>query len=157
MIGMDNKLKSFSAPAYMKTSDTSLTNLQNNLTASAKGSGQAAMQKMGGRGMSAGRGQEARGERAQQAADINAGLAAGKAGQQASQADNQIDLAYNNAIKNNMQQSTGLLSGLRQGQASNNLAYGQAGNALTSMGNGAFARDYQMKPDKNKILQYLMG
>jgi hypothetical protein len=157
MIGMDNKLKSFEAPAYMKTSDTALTNMQNNLTASGKGAGQAAVQKMGGRGMSRGRGHEARGERAQQDSDVKTGLAAGKIGQQASEANNNIDLAYNNAIKNNMQQSSGLLSGLRQGQAANNLAYGQASNSLTAMGNNAFARDYQMRPDKNKILSYLMG
>jgi len=159
MIGMDNKLKSFSAPAYMKTSDTSLTNLQNNLTASAKGSGQAAMQKMGGRGMSAGRGQEARGERAQQDADIKAGLAAGKVGQQASQADSQIDLAYNNAIKNNMQNANGLLDGLRQGQQNQGFAYQQASNSLMGLSNNAYTRDWQsqVKPDKTKILKYLMG
>lgn len=159
MIGMDNRLKSFEPPAYMKTSDTKLTNLQNNLTASAKGSGRASMQKMAGRGMSAGRGQQARGERAQQDADIKAGLAAGKVGQQAAEADNEMSLAYNNAIKNNMQNAEGLLDGLRQGQQNQGFAYQQASNALMGLGNNAFVRDWQsqIKPDTTKILRYLMG
>jgi hypothetical protein len=158
-LGMDNKLKSFEAPAYMKTSDTKLTGLQNNLNASTKGAGQAAMQKMGGRGMSRGRGQEARGERAQNTANIKGALAAGKVGQQASQADNETDLAYNNAIQNNMQQSDGLLNGLSQGRADGQHAYGQASNSLTGLGNNAYSRDWQsqVKPDTTKILRYLMG
>ena len=116
------------------------------------------MQKMAGRGMSAGRGQQARGERAQQTADIQAGLAAEKAGQQAAQADNEM-LAYNNAIKNNMQNAEGLLDGLRQGQQNQGFAYQQASNSLTGLGNNAFVRDWQsqVKPDTTKILRYLMG
>jgi hypothetical protein len=159
MIGMDNRLKSFEPPAYMKTSDTKLTSLQNNLTASGKGAGRASMQKMGGRGMSSGRGHEARGERAQQESDINAGLAAGKVGQQASQADNEMSLSYNNAIKNNMQNSEGLLDGLRQGQQNQGFAYQQASNSLTGLGHNAYTRDWQsqVKPDTNKILRYLTG
>lgn len=159
MIGMDNRLKSFEPPAYMKTSDTALTNMQNNLTAAQKGSGRAAMQKMGGRGMSMGKGQQARADRTQQTADIQAGLASGKIGQQAAQADNEISLAYNNAIKNNMQNSEGLLDGLRQGQQNQGFAYQQASNALMGLGHNAYTRDWQsqVKPDTTKILRYLMG
>lgn len=159
MIGMDNRLKSFEPPAYMRTSDTKITNMQNNLTAAQKGSDRASMQKMAGRGMSAGRGQQARGERAQQDADVKGGLAAGKVAQQAAQADNEMSLAYNNAIKNNMQNSEGLLDGLRQGQQNQAFAYQQASNAMMNLGSNAFVRDWQsqIRPDKNKILRYLMG
>lgn len=159
MIGMDNRLKSYEPPAYMKTSDTKLTNLQNNLTASSKGSGRASMQKMGGRGMSAGRGQQARGDRAQESADIQSGLAAGKVGQQAAQADNEMSLSYNNAIKNNMQNSEGLLDGLRQGQQNQGFAYQQASNSLMGLSGNAYVRDWQsqVKPETTKILKYLMG
>lgn len=159
MIGMDNKLKSFEPPAYMKTSDTKLTNMQNNLTASQKGSDRAGMQKMGGRGMSMGKGQQARADRAQQTADIQAGLAAGKVGQQAAQADNEMALAYNNAIQNNMQNSEGLLDGLRQGQQNQGFAYQQASNSMMGLSNNAYTRDWQsqIKPDTTKILRYLTG
>ena len=70
MIGMDNKLKATGAPAYAKVSDTAVTNANNNIIAGTAGIDRAAAQKMGGRGMSAGRGQQARADRAQNSATI---------------------------------------------------------------------------------------
>ena len=158
-LGMDNKLKSFEPPAYMKTSDTALTDMQNNITASTKGAGRASMQKMAGRGMSAGRGQQARSDRAQQTSDITGAVKAGQAGVQAAKADSAITNAYDTGVKQSMQGSDGLLSGLRQGQAAGSHAYGQASNSLMGMGNNAYTRDFnsQVKPDTNKILRYLTG
>lgn len=159
MIGMDNKLKSFEPPAYMKTSDTALTNMQNNITAGAKGAGRAATQKMAGRGMSAGRGQQARAGRAQQTADIEGAVKAGQAGMKAASADSAMANAYDNAMKTGMQNSTGLLDGLRNQQQNQGFAYQQASNSMAGLSNNAYTRDWQsqVNPDTNKILRYLTG
>ena len=153
MIGMDNKLKSFEPPAYMKTSDTALTNMQNNMTAGAKGADRAAAQKM------AGRGQQARADRAQQTADIEGAVKAGQAGMKAASADSAMANAYDNAIKTGTQNSMGLLDGLRNQQQNQGFAYQQASNSLTGLGNNAYTRDWQsqVNPDTNKILRYLTG
>lgn len=156
MIGMDNQLKSYEPPAYMRTSDKALTDLQNNLTASGKGSGRAAQQKMAGRGMSAGKGQQARGDRAQQTADIKGGLASGEAAMKDANVNSNIANAYDMGIKNSMQGQDGLLTGLQQNKMG--MGYNQGNIAGgNDISNRSYFRDYQQKPDKNMILRYLMG
>jgi hypothetical protein len=159
MIGMDNKLKSFEPPAYMKTSDTALTNMQNNITAGAKGAGRAAAQKMAGRGMSSGRGQQARADRAQQTADVEGAIKSGQAGMKAASADAAMANAYDTGVKQSMLGSSGMLDGLRSQGSGFESAYGQASNAMTGLGNNAYTRDWQsqINPDTNKILRHLMG
>lgn len=155
MIGMDNKLKSSGAPAYAKVSDTAVTNANNNIMASQAGSGRAAAQKMGGRGMSAGRGQQARSERAQDDANVKGYLGSAKNDMAASQQNAAIDSAYDNMRANRSVNTQGLLAGLRQGQADGSMI-GSTGN-MDSFSGQQYQTSASMKLDKTPMLRYLMS
>lgn len=155
MIGQDNKLKSMGAPAYAKVSDTAVTNANNNIMAGSAGAGRAAAQKMGGRGMSAGRGQQARSERAQDDATIKGYLGSAKNDMAASSQNAAIDSAYDNMRAGNAVNTQGLLSGLRQGQADNSML-GQSGN-MDSLSGQNYQTSASMKLDKSAMLRHLMS
>ena len=155
MIGMDNKLKSSGAPAYAKVSDTAVTNANNNMIASTAGAGRAAQQKMGGRGMSAGRGQQARSERAQDDATIKGYVGAAKNDMAASQTNAAIDSAYDNMRANNQLGTQGMLAGLRNAQAANSMIGGQHTADYANMSVGNWQQSSQHKLDRTPLLRYL--
>ena len=154
MIGMDNKLKASGAPAYAKVSDTAVTNANNNIMANSAGAGRAATQKMGGRGMSMGRGQQARADRAQQDATIKGYLGAARNDMAASQQNAAIDSAYDNMRQNSMVNTQGLLSGLRNGQMDQSML-GQAGDMMGMSGQN-FVNSASIGLDKAALLKHLM-
>ena len=154
MIGMDNKLKATGAPAYAKVSDTAVTNANNNIIAGTAGAGRAAAQKMGGRGMSAGRGQQARADRAQNSATIKGYVGATKNDMAASQTNQAIDSAYDNMRANSAMASNGLLSGLRSGMYDQGMI-GQTGD-MTAMSGQNFVRSASIGLDKAALLKHLM-
>ena len=150
MIGMDNKLKASGAPAYAKVSDTAVTNANNNIIASSAGAGRAATQKMGGRGMSMGRGQQARADRAQQDATIKGYLGAARNDMAASQQNAAIDSAYDNMRQNSMVNNQGLLSG----QMDQSML-GQAGD-MRGLSGQNFVNSASIGLDKAALLKHLM-
>lgn len=153
MIGMDNKLKSSGAPAYAKTSDTAVTNANNNLIASSAGAGRATAQKMSGRGMSAGRGQQARAARAQDSATVKGYLGAATNDMKQASLDATIDSAWDNQRRNNAVTTSGLLSGLQATQA----GVGQLGSLgnMDNMSNNAFLKSSDIGFDKLSLARYL--
>tara|TARA_E500000081_G_C6126746_1_gene351217 strand:- start:532 stop:1014 length:483 start_codon:yes stop_codon:yes gene_type:complete len=153
MIGMDNKLKSSGAPAYAKTSDTAVTNANNNIIAGAAGAGRAAQQKMGGRGMSAGRGQQARADRAQDSATIKGYLGAATNDMKQSSLNATIDSAWDNQRKNNDLTTDGLLRGLQSSQYGVG-QLGMGGN-MDSQSNNAYLQSSAMGFDKLSLARYL--
>ena len=154
MIGMDNKLKSSGAPAYAKVSDTAVTNANNNIVANTAGAGRAAAQKMGGRGMSSGRGQQARAYRAQQDATIKGYLGSAKNDMAASQQNSAIDSAYDNMRQNSMVNTQGLLSGLRNGQMDQSML-GQQGDMM-GQGSANWQRHQSIGLDRPALIRGLM-
>ena len=153
MIGMDNKLKASGAPAYAKVSDTAVTNANNNLIAGAAGAGRAAQQKMGGRGMSAGRGQQARADRAQDSATIKGYLGAATNDMKQSSTNAMIDSAWDNQRKNNALANQGLLRGLQAGQYGLS-QLGMGGN-MDDMSYKNFQTSADMGFDKLSLARYL--
>ena len=133
-IGTDNRLKSSlvsplskkpkapmktpprKTPAYspmMKLVDQgAVDDVNNNVLAGAAGSGRMAMQDMAGRGLSAGRGQQARADMAQENAVVDA-LKASQNNQQADQQNKLKKLAYDTAMKSEDLANQGLLQQLR--------------------------------------------
>lgn len=155
MIGMDNRLKATGAPAYAKVSDTAVTNANNNMIASAAGAGRAAAQKMSGRGMSAGRGQQARADRAQNTATIKGYLGAAKNDMAASQTNQQIDSAYDNMRADNALSSKGMLDGLRSAMYDKG-SIGQAGDMTAISGQNAI-RSASVGLDKAGMIRGLLS
>ena len=143
-IGTDNRLKSSlvsplskkpkapmktpprKTPAYspmMKLVDQgAVDDVNNNVLAGAAGSGRMAMQDMAGRGLSAGRGQQARADMAQENAVADAALKASQNNQQADQQNKRKKLAYDTALKSEDLANQGLLQQLRMSGFGEDLA-----------------------------------
>ena len=123
-IGMDNKLKSQTSPAYQapRVSDAKVQTANNNMIAASYGADRAAQQNMAGRGMSAGKGQEARGQRAQDKATIQGYMGAAKNSMDASQANASMQLAADNMHQMEKLGYQGLLNGLSDAKQNQMLA-----------------------------------
>ena len=163
MIGIDNKLKSSAtpalspkAPSFPRVSDRKVTEANNNVLAGAYGTDRATQQKMAGRGMSSGRGHEARSERSQHDATIQAHLGAAGNDMDASQANANMALAYDTMRKGEDINTVGLLQGLSNSrqqamlgkQSQSNQMYGENLRHNLAMDS--------MYLDTSPILQYLM-
>jgi hypothetical protein len=153
MIGMDNKLKSSSAPAYMKTSDTAVTNANNNIIAGAAGAGAVAAQKMGGRGMSRGKGSQARAGRAQDSATVKGYLGAATNDMKQASLNSVVDSQWNNKLKNNSLATQGLLQGLQSSQYGMG-QLGQGGN-MDALSGQNFQSGASIGFDKLSLARYL--
>ena len=136
-VGMDNKLKSHSNPAYAvpRVSDKAVANYGNNMMAQHSGTNRATQQKMAGRGMSAGRGHEARGQRAEDSAQVKGYAAATKndmaaAGTNASMAQSAEHMHEMEKLGNQ-----GLLQGLYDQRQQNMLAAKSMGADRYAAGN----------------------
>ena len=113
-VGMDNKLRSQNNSAYSapRVSDKAVANYGNNMMAMHHGTGRATQQSMGGRGMSAGRGQEARGQRAEDQAKVKGYTAAAQNAMQAASSNASMALATEQMRDMEKLGYQGLLNGL---------------------------------------------
>lgn len=157
-IGIDNRLKSQTAPAYQapRVSDAKVQFANNNMIGASAGAGRAAQQGMAGKGMSAGRGQAARGQRAQDKATIQGYMGAAKNSMDASQANASMQLAADNMHQMAKIGDQGLLNGLSDARQQGMLAMRGMGNAMYDAGNRHKLAMDSMYLDTRPLLQSLL-
>ena len=157
-VGFDNNLKSQAPRAYQapRVSDSKVQTANNNMIASSAGAGRAAQQGMGGRGMSSGRGQAARGQRAQDTATVQGYMNAARNDMDASQANASMQLAADNMHKMEQIGNQGLLNGLSDARQQKMLAMGNMGADIYNSGNRHRLSMDSMYLDKTPLLKSLL-
>lgn len=163
-IGVDNRLKASNlflpsplaqkpaapqkTPQYSQMAPTvnqgAVDDVNNNLLAGVAGAGRMAQQQMGGRGISAGRGQRSRADMADQMAMVKAQQQAQQNNMDASARNQASRFAYDTAMQGEQIQNRGLLNSLFDAQ-------GQARNAQNSFGQGLAETIAQGKLGLNRI------
>lgn len=172
-IGVDNRLKAKMpsplapkpsapmqtpqyAPMPSMVNQGAVDSVNNNLLAGVAGAGRMAQQQMAGRGISAGRGQQARGDMAEQLASVKAQQQAQQNNMDAAAGNQMRRFAYDTAMRGEQIQNQGLLNSLVNSRRGENLAMrGYAQNLEEARRRGQLGLD-QIYLDRTPLFQSLL-
>lgn len=130
------------APPIQLVDQGAVDDVNNNVLAGAAGSGRMAMQNMAGRGLSSGRGHQARADMAQAMADTGASNKVAQNNEQVSQQNNLKKLAYDTAMKSEDLMNKNLLQQLKMTRTGESLAnQGFEQNLIEAKRRGQLGRD----------------
>jgi len=141
----------------LAVNDKALGTLENNQMAAGIGAGRAALTSMDRAGVSRGKGQQYAADLAEASSQSDAQAAVNKSRQDAGMADSEANRAYSNTLASERTGNSGLLEGLRNSAAMEQLSKrGMSQNTYEAIRRGQFGLD-QIGLDYSPLLQSLFS
>jgi hypothetical protein len=141
----------------LAVNDKALGDLENNQMAAGAGAGRAALTSMDRAGVSRGKGQQYAADLAEASSQSDAQAAVNKSRQDAGMADSAANRAYSNTLERERTGNSGLLEGLRNSAAMEQLSKrGMSQNIYEAIRRGQFGLD-QIGLDYSPLLQSLFS